>query len=496
MMTPRNQFRPKRNSQKPNSRYAKSGAAFASDGEGGPLLTPAEAEAEVLRNVPPHSVESEQAVLGGVLIRSDSLLNILDIVKEEDFYLPAHRVIFAAMAEMSAKGMVVDLTTVNAFLQDHDSLEAAGGTVYLAELAGGVVSAANAEYHAGRVRDKAQLRLLIGTSSDIIGKCFEPGADTQEILDDSERAILSVSERHSARTYASASDLVNTTFTKLEDRAKLRETVTGVNTGFTRLNELTAGFQPSDLIIIAARPSMGKTAFVLNIAMRAAVTHGVPVGIFSLEMSMEQLMLRMLCAWGQVDLSRMLRPHTLRDEDWMRLRDAASVLSGAPLFIDDTPALSILDLRTRCRKLKREKQLGMVVIDYLQLMRASRRVDSRELEISEISRGLKALAKELDIPVVALAQLNRKVEERADKRPMLSDLRESGAIEQDADVIMFIYRDAVYKNKVGERPKEDPAEIIIGKQRNGPVDSLHLLYRSSYTRFEDMVFSPDAPFGV
>ena len=446
---------------------------------------------DTLRQVPPHSVEAEQAVLGGVFLKADTIYTLVDMLTEEDFYLPAHKLIFGAFVELFRKHAPVDLLSVAEQLKTISKLEAAGGAVYLAELAQSVISSANAAYYAGLVRDKALLRSLIGSCSDIIGHCFDPSREVQELLDQSEQAVFAISERTTGKNFKSAGELTNKIFDDLTKRMNRNETVTGVTTGYSRLDAMTAGLQPSDLIIVAARPSMGKTAFVLNIALRAAVRGGVPVAIYSLEMAMEQLMMRMLCAWGKVDLSK-LRKNFLQDDDWKALHEAAGALSAAPIFIDDTPALSPLELRARTRRLKAEKGVGLVIIDYLQLMRSSRRVDSRELEISEISRSLKAMAKELNVPVIALSQLNRKVEERSDKRPILSDLRESGAIEQDADVIMFIYREAAYI-KGTERPPIDKAEIIIGKQRNGPVGTVELMYIPAYTAFEDP--SPYGPSG-
>jgi replicative DNA helicase len=443
---------------------------------------------DLLRNVPPHSIEAERAVLGGVFLRPESLYPIIDILHEDDFYLPAHRLIYAAYRDLFQRGVPIDLISAAEELKGSARLEAAGGAVYLADLARGVSSAANAEYYAELVRDKSLARQLITSCAGIIANSFEPGQDVRSLLNDSEQAIFAISQRNSGRPYKDAAELTRQVFVDLEARAARHDLVTGVPSGYHRLDQMTSGFQPSDLIILAARPSMGKTAFALNIAMRAAIRADVGVVIYSLEMSMQQLIMRMLCAWGKVDLSRLRRGY-LTDEDWQGLHDAGEVFSSAPIYIDDTPSLSPLELRARTRRLRLEKKIGLVVIDYLQLMRSTRRTDSREVEISDISRNLKAMAKELDVPVLALSQLNRKVEERADKRPMLSDLRESGAIEQDADVIMFIYREAAYM-KLAERPPVDRAEISIGKQRNGPVGSIELMYVPACTAFEDPASSP------
>ena len=409
-------------------------------GHGGPSSPGAAAraaEADLLRRVPPHSAEAEQAVLGGVLLRPQLMHSIVDMLTAEDFYLPAHTIIFRAFLELYRKSAPIDLISTAEYLKGRNEMEDAGGAVYLADLAQAVVSGANAEYYATIVRDKALQRGLIEVCSGIIGNCYDASREVASLLDESEQAVFSISQRTSGRDFTPTKDLLDKVFENLSKLADAKDVITGVTTGYTRLDKLTAGLQASDLIIVAARPSMGKTAFSLCMALNAAVRQNVPVAVFSLEMSKEQLMQRMLAAWGKVDLSKLRRPSLLSDDDWQRLYTAADVVARAPIFIDDTPALTTLELRARARRLKAEKGLGLVVVDYLQLMRTSRRTDSRELEISDISRSLKGLAKEMEVPVVALSQLNRKVEERGDKRPMLSDLRESGAIEQDADVIMM-----------------------------------------------------------
>lgn len=448
------------------------------------------AREDLLRRVPPHSVEAEQAVLSGVFLRPDLLHEIVDQVTDADFYLPAHRAIFGAFLALYGRGTPVDEVTVFDWLRDHDQLEVAGGAVYLAELSQAVVSGANAAHWARIVRDKSMQRALIDASAEIIGNCYDSSRDVALLLDESEKSIFSISERVNSKTFASSGELVRTVFEELTARYNNKNVTTGVPTGYMRLDQLTAGLQPSDLIILAARPSMGKTAFALNLAMRAALSGGATVAIFSLEMSKESLMDRMLCAWGRVDLARVRRGF-LEDEDWARLSAAADDLARARIFIDDTAGLTPLALRARCRRLKSEHGLGLVMVDYLQLMHSSRN-ESRELEISDISRNLKALAKEMKVPVLALSQLNRKVEERTDKRPVLSDLRESGAIEQDADLIMFIHREDAY-NKKGDRPKTGIAEIIIGKHRNGPTGVVELAYRPQFTAFDDLETSYTVP---
>ncbi len=446
------------------------------------------ASADLLRRIPPQNLEAEQAVLGGIFLKTAVFHEVLDVLVEDDFYSPAHRAIYSACRSLFEKSAPIDLVTVAEELTGQGQIETVGGHVYLGELAASPVSASNALYHARIVKDKAVQRKLIETAGQIIASSFEAGGNVDALLDESEQAIFRISESRTKNTYVGSKELVGKVFRQLEELYAKKELVTGVPTGYQRLDEITAGLQPSDLIIIAGRPSMGKTAFALNLALRAASHFDVPSAVFSLEMSMDQLMMRMLCIRAKVDLGS-LRRGFISDADWARLFDAAQDLSQAPIFIDDTPALSTLDLRARCRRLKAEKNLGLVVVDYLQLMRASRFIDSREQEISDISRSLKALAKEIHVPVIALSQLNRKVEERTDKRPKLSDLRESGAIEQDADVIMFLYRDAVY-NKQEDNPKANIAEVIIGKQRNGPIGDVELVFLRESTSFEDLEHAP------
>jgi len=447
------------------------------------------ASSDLLRRVPPHSVEAEQAVLAGVFLNPDVMHSIVDMLCKDDFYLPAHQILFDAFLELYRKSVPIDIVTVSEHLKARSLLEQAGGAVFLAELTEAVVSGANAKHYAVIVRDKGLQRQLIAACSGIISNCYDASRDVGDLLDKSEESIFAVSQRATGAAFSSSKDLIIKTYQGLEKLAASHEMITGVSTGYRHLDQLTAGLQPSDLIIVAARPSMGKTAFALNMAMNAAVDDNIPVCVFSLEMSADQLIKRMLAARARVDASRLRRPATLSDEDWEHLAHAATALSGAPLFIDDTPSLSTLELRARTRRAKAEHNIGLVVVDYLQLMRTNRRTDSRELEISDISRSLKALAKEIQIPVVALSQLNRKVEERRDNRPVLSDLRESGAIEQDADVILFIYREDVYKyQKPSERPLVGNAEIIIGKQRNGPVGMVELAFHSAHTVFVDKDF--------
>jgi len=459
------------------------------DSKGRSLITPERIVPELLRKVPPQNIEAEQAVLGGVFLDNSIFHSLIEILKEDDFYYPAHKIIFRSFVELYSQNRPIDLITVTELLQKKGELEEVGGSVYVASLADSIIPAANALHYAEIVREKAIKRELIQSGARIIQMAFDSEEDTDTLLDEAEQSIFTISEQRILPRFKSSKQLVEEIFDQLTARFDRKELITGVPTGYKKFDELTAGLQKTDLIIIAGRPSMGKTAFGLNIAMRAACNHGVPTAIFSLEMSMDQLMMRMLCALGKVDLKN-VRTGFLRDEDWMHLYEAAEVLSKAPIYIDDTPALEPLELRARCRRLKSEKGLGLVIIDYLQLMHVPQRKDSREQEISYISRNLKALAKEVNVPVVALAQLNRKVEERKDKRPMLSDLRESGAIEQDADVIVFLYRDEVY-NKREDNPNKGIAEIIIGKQRNGPTGKFKLAYLSHCTAFEDLQLEDD-----
>ncbi|QLA16349.1 replicative DNA helicase [Desulfolutivibrio sulfoxidireducens] len=480
----------------PQRKKPRAKAAGYPDGQSVTGKTLDRVSSDLLRKLPPQNLDAEKAVLGGVLLKNTVLFSLIDLVGEDDFYSPVHKTIYRAFLDLSRKNAAIDMVTLADELSKAGRLEEVGGPLYLAELAQSTVGAANALHHARIVREKSVQRRLIGAATDIITRCFEATQDINQLLDESEQAIFAIADAKTVQGVKSSKELVAAVFEQIEKRMESKELVTGVPTGYYQFDEYTAGLQPSDLIIIAGRPSMGKTAFALNVAMRSAAMHGVPTAIFSLEMSMEQLMQRMLCSWAKVDLSR-LRRGRLDDDDWARLYEAANNLSPAPIFIDDTAALTTMEMRARCRRLKAEHGLGLVVVDYLQLMRASRHIDSREQEISDISRNLKALAKELHLPVVALSQLNRKVEERGDKRPMMSDLRESGAIEQDADVIIFLYRAAAYKRKEELTPEDNVAEIIIGKQRNGPTGMVKLTFFKEYTAFENLSdIPPPSEYGA
>ncbi len=440
--------------------------------------------------LPPQSLEGEMSVLGGVLLENEALNKALEILRPEDFYRDAHRKIFNALIDLSEKGEPADLVTLTAALQQRGDLDAVGGSGYLATLVDYVPTAANIVYYCRMVKDKALSRRLIQVATEIATRGYE-GGDVEADLDWAEKSIFEIAGSKTRPSYFSTREIMKDTFKTIEKLYDRKELITGVPTGFTDLDLMTAGLQGGDLIIIAARPSMGKTAFCLNIVEHAALRaeKPAPAIVFSLEMGKEQLVQRMLCSVSRVDASRLRTGH-LVESDWPKLTNGAGLLSEAPIFIDDTPSISVLELRAKARRLKAEHDLGLVVVDYLQLMQG-RNAENRQQEISEISRSLKALAKELHVPVVALSQLNRSLESRTDKRPMMADLRESGAIEQDADVIMFIYRDAVYceackrRDNSCDKGHDKDAEVIIGKQRNGPIGSVHLTFRGEFTRFEN-----------
>jgi replicative DNA helicase len=436
-----------------------------------------------LQKLPPQSIEAEESILSAILLDNSTLLDILEILTPADFYRTAHQHIFTGITDLFSKAEPVDLVTLTNLLRDKNKLEEIGGAAYLARLVDTVPSAINVQHYARIVRDKSSLRRLIVKANAITQRCYEDAGDLDQVLNFAESAVFEISEDKHQAAFHPISKIIETNIDALEERQGQRTMVTGVPTGFTQLDHKTSGFQGSDMIILAGRPSMGKTAFALNIARNAAVDANVSVAVFSLEMSKEQLSERMLCAEARVDSNR-LRGGFLNPEDWHRITEAAGTLSEAPIYIDDSPDISATSIRTKSRRLKMDKNLGLIIIDYLQLMKGRTANERRDLEISEISRSLKLLAKELNVPVVALSQLNRKLEERSDKRPQLSDLRESGALEQDADVVAFIYRDEVY-NKDENNPNRNTAEIIISKQRNGPTGTVPLTFLKSYTRFEN-----------
>lgn len=439
-----------------------------------------------LYKIPPQSIEAEESLLSGILIDNNTLLDIVDIISPEDFYRSAHQKIFSGIVELFSKNEPVDLVTLTNALKERGNLEEIGGATYLATLVDTVPLAVNAKHYAKIVHDKASLRRLIERANEIAKECFEDRGNVDEIIDFAESSIFEISKNKHKQAFYPISEIIDGNIETLEERQGNKALVTGVPTGFTRLDNLISGLQKSELIILAARPSMGKTALALNIARNAAVDANVPVAIFSLEMSKEQLSMRLLCSEARIDSSR-LRGGFFSMEDWRKLTDAAGVLSDTSIFIDDTPDISGMEIRAKARRLKMEKDIGLVIIDYLQLMKGRMSAERRDLEISEISRSLKALAKELGVPVMALSQLNRMLEQRNDKQPRLSDLRESGALEQDADVVAFIYRDEIY-NSDENNPKKGTADILIRKNRNGPIGEATLTFLDSYTRFENLAF--------
>lgn len=434
--------------------------------------------------LPPHNSEAERAVIGAILIDNEAIMKVLDFLGAEDFYREAHRRIFRVITSLSQKNDPTDLLTVNNALQNEGVLELVGGASYLSELVDSIPSSANIVSYAKIIREKAIVRRLIEASAEIATMGYENNYDAELLLDEAERIIFGLAEARMKPSFSAVKDVVKDSFKRIEKLFETKGEITGLETGFHEFDNLTCGLQPNDLIIIAGRPSMGKTALALNIAQYAAIHRHSTVAFFSLEMSKEQLVVRMLCSEAAIDSSK-LRKGELEEKDWPLLTKAAGSLSDIKLFIDDAPALSVMEMRAKSRRLKREHGLDLVLVDYLQLMRPSGNVQNREQEISEISRSLKALAKELQVPVVALSQLNRAVENRHNRRPQLADLRESGAIEQDADVICFVYRDEVYDP---HSPDKGVAELILGKQRNGPTGVVKLAFLNHYTRFENLAF--------
>ena len=434
--------------------------------------------------LPPQAVEAEAAVLGAMLLEQDAISIALEILDDTAFYRDAHRKIFSAIIALYDRNEPTDVITLSEELEKRHELPAVGGSFYLVGLTEGVSTAANVEYHARIVHEKSQGRKLINVATQIASRAYESSEDTAELLDDAERMVFSLTQRDARRGFTQLNPILHDTFENIEKLHEQDSTVTGVPTGFTRLDEMTAGFQRGDLVIIAARPAMGKTALCLNIIRHVAVEAGVGVGLFSLEMTSHQLAQRMLCSEARVD-SHLMRTGRLPGDAWSNLSIAVGALATAPVYIDETPALTVTEMRSRARRLMSEHDdIGLLAVDYMQLMRGPSDAENRQQEISAISRNLKALAKELDVPIVALSQLSRAVETRGgDGRPQLSDLRESGAIEQDADVVLFIYRAARYGDD--EENDQNQAEIIIGKQRNGPVGTVDLIFVDRFARFEN-----------
>jgi len=434
-----------------------------------------------LVKLPPQNLEAEQSVLGAILIDNNALPRCLEILDPEDFYKLSHRKIFFAMTDLFDKNEPIDLITLTDQLKKNDELEAVGGIAYLSLMVNMVPTAANVKYHSHIVREKALLRGLVQSANEIASKVYEDNLDAEDLVDYAERSIFKISDKRVKASFVTLKEVIRDSFEMIERLYDKKETVTGVSSGFRDLDDLTTGFQKGDLIIVGGRPSMGKTAFALNIAQHVGLELREPVAIFSLEMAREQLAIRMLCAEAMVN-SNNIRKGFIKKEDWHKLTSAASNLTGAPIFIDDTSGITVLELRAKARRLKIEHGLSLVIVDYLQLMRGKGSFERREQEISDISRSLKGLAKELSVPVIAVSQLNRSVEQRRPPTPILADLRESGAIEQDADVIIFLYREEIYNKEA----KKGHSEVIIAKQRNGPTGTVNLAFMSTCTRFLNM----------
>ena len=433
----------------------------------------------------PHNLEAERSILGAILIRNEAFNVAAELIDADDFFRDAHRRVFDKMVDLNERGQAIDLVTLRDELSRSGDLEPVGGPAYISSLADGVPRSTNVEHYARIVKERATLRSLIAAANRIEADAYAAQDEASVVLDRAEQEIFSIAEGRIHRGFVPLSELAEASFSTIERLQSVRSAVTGVPTGFADIDEMTAGLQPADLVIVAARPSMGKTAFALNVGAHVGTTGGRTVGVFSLEMAREQLFMRMLTSAAQIDSHR-FRTGLLTESDYGRLSDAMSLLSDARVYIDDTPSLGVLEMRAKSRRLKAEHGLDLIVIDYLQLMQGRGRFENRNQEIASISRSLKALAKELDLPVVALSQLSRAPESRGDKRPQLSDLRESGALEQDADVVMFIFREDMYE----ETPEnQNVAEIIIGKQRNGPTGTVKLAFLKQQTRFENL--SPD-----
>jgi len=432
--------------------------------------------------VPPHNIEAEQSVLGSMLLDKDAIAEVTEILKGDEFYKESHKILFDTIVEIYEKDEPVDTITVIDLLKSRNLLEAVGGVSYISTIVTAVPTVANAKHYAKIVKEKALLRRLIAASNEIMEKCYQEPDDVEEVLSLAEKSIFDISQNKADTDFEPISDIIARSFDTIEHLSKTKGDITGIPSGFIDLDRKTSGFQKGDFILVAARPSMGKTAFVLNIALHAALRAKKSVAIFSLEMSKEQLAYRMLCSEANIDMLK-LRTGDLDEEDWFRLARAANPMAQSKIFIDDTPGISVNEMRSKCRRLKIEKGLDLIIVDYLQLMSGSRRSENRQQEVSEISRSLKALAKEMDAPVIALSQLSRAPEARSDHRPMLSDLRESGSIEQDADLVMFLYRDEYYHK---DTDKKNIAEVIIAKQRNGPTGTVELVWLGQYTKFANL----------
>ncbi|MDE0790027.1 MAG: replicative DNA helicase [Woeseiaceae bacterium] len=436
--------------------------------------------------VPPNSLEAEQSLIGGLMLDALAWDKVADVITSDDFYRKDHRLIYSAIAGLIESGSPCDVVTVSEHLDSHGELENAGGLEYLATLSNETAGAANARAYAKILRERSTLRDLISAGNEIAGSAFtNDGRTAAEILEDAEKAVFAIADRgtRGKKGFVSLKDILPAAVDRIDTLHQSDGDITGISTGYTEFDKMTAGLQPGDLVIVAGRPSMGKTTLAVNIAENAAIGSKVPTAIFSMEMPAQQLAFRMISSLGRVDQTH-LRTGNFPDEDWSRINTAVQLMSEAPIFIDDTPSLSPGEIRARSRRLQREHGLGLIVVDYLQLMQVPGSKENRATEISEVSRGLKALAKEMSCPVIALSQLNRSVEQRPDKRPVMSDLRESGAIEQDADLILFIYREEVYNQ---DTPRKGIADIVIAKQRNGPIGDFPLTFVGRYTKFENWV---------
>jgi replicative DNA helicase len=432
--------------------------------------------------VPPHNVEAEESVLGSMLLSKDAIAEVLELLREDDFYRPAHRTVFRSVLELYGHGDAVDAVTVQEELRRNGSLADIGGAPFLHTLVASVPTAANASYYARIVKEAGVLRRLIDVGTQIVQLGFETPQDTERAVDIAESLVYQVAQGRVTEDYHSLRDVLTGTLEAIERLHEDHREITGVPTGFPDLDRLTSGLQPSNLIIVAARPAVGKSTMGLDIARHASVKAGVPTVVFSLEMSKTELVQRLMCAECTVDMQR-LRTGRMEESDWTRLTRSLGKLADAPLFIDDSPGTTMMEIRAKCRRLKQRHGLGLVVVDYLQLMQPSRRFENRQQEVSEISRSLKLLAKELDVPVIAISQLSRQTEARSDRRPMLSDLRESGALEQDSDVVLFIYRDELYDP---ESARKGEADFILAKHRNGPTDTVTVTFQGQYSRFAPM----------
>lgn len=432
--------------------------------------------------IPPQSIEAEQSVLGAMLIDKEAIASATEVLKPEDFYKEANGIIFDAIVKIYQRGEPVDLITLPEQLKNTNILEQVGGVSYISDLANSVPSSSSVVHYAKIVESKSLMRKLIRASSTILDKSYEGVEEVSELIEMAEKNIFDISQGRSNEGFVPINQVLLEAFDNIEKRFQNKNQITGITTGFSDLDSKTSGFQKSDLILVAARPSMGKTAFALNIAQNSAIKSKVPVAIFSLEMSKEQLIYRMLCSEAHID-SQKLRTGDLQESDWDKLAKAMAVLSEAPIFIDDTPGISVMEMRAKCRRLMLEHGLGMIMVDYLQLMSGNSKNESRQQEISEISRSLKGLAREMNCPLIALSQLSRAPEARSDHRPILSDLRESGAIEQDADVVMFLYRDEYYNPDTEEK---NIGELSIAKQRNGPTGLIKLVWLGQYTKFVNL----------